>query len=408
MISNTSQSFNMFALKGKVQNYAWGGKKYISTLLNNKISNVKTAEYWLGTHIKAPSVIKTAQGNRSLREYLKSNLKKCLSKKTADTYGKLPFLFKVLDVNKMLSIQVHPSKIEAEKGFKHENDLGIPLTAVNRNYKDDNHKPEIMVALSEFWLLHGFLSKEKLMEILKNIPEFADLITVFEKQGYFGLYKSVMEKSKEETNKMLAPLIERIMPLYKSDKLEKSTPDYWAAKAVETSLDKSNLDKGIFSIYFFNIVKANKGEAVFQKAGMPHAYLEGQNIELMANSDNVLRGGLTQKHVDVPELLKHVLFEETIPNILLGDLQEDGLERVYATEAKDFELSKIDLSVEKTYKSEAKTVEILIVIGGEVAILEEKSSLYLKKGESVFFKAGSKYKIKTKDTAVIYKAKVPQ
>ena len=141
---------------------------------------------------------------------------------------------------------------------------------------------------------------------------------------------------------------------------------------------------------------------------MPHAYLEGQNIELMANSDNVLRGGLTQKHVDVPELLKHVLFEETIPNILLGDLQEDGLERVYRTEAKDFELSKINLSKGEIYKSEAKTVEILIVIGGEVDVLEEKSSLYLKKGESVFFKAGSKYKIKTTDTAVIYKAKVPQ
>lgn len=408
MISNTSQSFNMFALKGKVQNYAWGGKKYISTLLNDKISNVKTAEYWLGTHIKAPSIIKTSQGNQSLREYLKSNLKKCLSKKTADTYGKLPFLFKVLDVNKMLSIQVHPSKIEAEKGFKYENDLGIPLTAVNRNYKDDNHKPEIMVALSEFWLLHGFLSKEKLMEILNNTPEFADLITVFKTKGYFGLYKSVMEKSKEETNKMLTPLIKRIMPLYKSNKLEKNTPDYWAAKAVETSLDKSNLDKGIFSIYFFNIVKVNEGEAVFQKAGMPHAYLEGQNIELMANSDNVLRGGLTQKHVDVPELLKHVLFEETKPNILLGNLQKDGLERIYPTEAKDFELSKIDILNNEVYKSEAKTVEILIVMGGEVAILEEKSSLYLKKGESVFFKAGSKYQIKTKDTAVIYKAKVPQ
>ncbi len=408
MISNTSQSFNMFALKGKVQNYAWGGKKYISTLLHNKISNVKTAEYWLGAHIKAPSVIKTSQGSLSLREYLKANLKKCLSKKTVDTYGKLPFLFKVLDVNKMLSIQVHPSKIEAEKGFKYENELGIPLTAPHRNYKDDNHKPEIMVALSEFWLLHGFLSEEKLIKVLKATPEFADLVSIFESQGYFGLYKNVMEKSKEETNTMLAPLIDRIMPLYKENKLEKSSPDYWAAKAVATSRDSNDFDRGIFSIYFFNIVKANEGEAIYQKAGMPHAYLEGQNIELMANSDNVLRGGLTQKHVDVPELLKHVLFEETIPNILLGDLQEDGLERVYTTEAKDFELSKINLSKGEVYKSEAKTVEILIVIGGEVDVLEEKSSLYLKKGESVFFKAGSKYKIKTTDTAVIYKAKVPQ
>lgn len=134
------------------------------------------------------------------------------------------------------------------------------------------------------------------------------------------------------------------MPLYGQGKLEKSSPDYWAAKAAKELSKGTSLDKGIFSIYFFNIMRVNKGEAVYQKAGMPHAYLEGQNIELMANSDNVLRGGLTQKHVDVIELLENTTFEETTPQVLHGNLQENGLESVFETEAKDFELSKIEIN----------------------------------------------------------------
>ena len=109
----------------------------------------------------------------------------------------------------MLSIQVHPTKAEAEKGFKRENELGIPLTAPHRNYKDDNHKPEIMVALSEFWLLHGFLTKEKLTKVLDAIPEFHALRSVFQKEGYFGLYKKVMEQTQEASNQMLRPLVDK-------------------------------------------------------------------------------------------------------------------------------------------------------------------------------------------------------
>ncbi|XKX05834.1 hypothetical protein R8G61_00455 [Tenacibaculum maritimum] len=124
------------------------------------------------------------------------------------------------------------------------------------------------------------------------------------------------------------------------------------------------------------MVNVPKGEAIFQKAGVPHAYLEGQNIELMANSDNVLRGGLTKKHIDVPELLKHIVFEGTIPNLLKGTLQKNGLERIYYTSAKDFELSKIHISRKEVYKAKVLTVEILLVMDGEVTILE-KNQHYL-------------------------------
>ncbi|KGL62324.1 mannose-6-phosphate isomerase, class I [Polaribacter sp. Hel1_85] len=397
----------MSLLKGKVQNYAWGGTQYIPELLGLEVSEKRCAEYWLGAHVNAPSILKTPEGDKSLDEYLHLNLTRVLGTKIADKFGRLPFLFKVLDVNDMLSIQVHPSKIEAEKGFKFENEQGIPLTAKNRNYKDDNHKPEIMVALSEFWLLHGFLPKEKLIQVLKTIPEFNHLLTVFEDKGYFGLYKQVMEQTTEESNKILQPLVNRLLPLYKAGELDRTNPGYWAAKAVDSANDTTILDKGIYSIYFFNIVMANKGEAVFQDAGIPHAYLEGQNMELMANSDNVLRGGLTPKHVDVPELLKHVVFEETHPNIMLGELQDDGIERIYKSPAPDFELSQILLNSENKYQSVAQTAQVLIVIEGEAEVSEGDVSLVLKKGQATFLSAESDYRITSPSLATIYKATAP-
>ncbi|MCG7502967.1 mannose-6-phosphate isomerase, class I [Tenacibaculum sp. Mcav3-52] len=407
MINEATQTFNLLALTGQIQNYDWGGDNYITKLLKRKNDGKKIAEYWLGAHRKAPSIIKTSVGNQTLDNFLKRNLKKCLGKRVARKYGRLPFLFKVLDVKKTLSIQVHPSKKNAEKGFKEENILGIPLTAPYRNYKDDNHKPEIMVALSEFWLLHGFLPKSKLITRLEETPEFKKLVNIFKEEGYFGLYKNVMEKSNEEVYEILKPLIDRITPLYKNKKLDKNSPDFWAAKVVDESTNNKKLDRGIFSIYFFNIMKLNKGEAVFQKEGVPHAYLEGQNIELMANSDNVLRGGLTKKHVDVAELLKNIVFEETNPEVLYGCLKKDNLERVYETEAKDFELSKINIGESQVYKAKSRSVEILIVIDGEIEIVETKSVLNLKKGQSALLKAGSIYKITSKKKATIYKAKVP-
>jgi len=397
----------LYALKGKIQNYAWGGIQYIPDLLGFEAEEKKYAEYWLGAHVNAPSVLTTPDGDERLDAHLDANLAKNLGTEIAKKFGRLPFLFKVLDVNDMLSIQVHPTKIEAEKGFAHENELGIPLNAPHRNYKDDNHKPEIMVALSDFWLLHGFLPKSQLSQVLHDTPEFKCLISVFEEKGYFGLYKKVMEQSVEESNQLLQSLADRILPLYLSGKLLKSNPDYWAAKAVDSAVDKSILDKGIYSIYFFNIVKAIKGEAIFQDAGIPHAYLEGQNMELMANSDNVLRGGLTPKHVDVSELLKHIAFEETRPNIMLGEPQKDGIERIYRSPAPDFELSQIKLSMSDKYQSKAKTAQILIVIEGEAVISEEKLTLALGKGDAVFLDAECVYQISSPSSAIIYKATAP-
>lgn len=397
----------LFALTGKIQNYAWGGRQYIPELLCKNLKGQKAAEYWLGAHVNSPSMVATDDGKIALNSFLDSNLNQTLGTEIAQKFGRLPFLFKVLDVNDMLSIQVHPSKLEAEKGFRFENEKGIPLDAPFRNYKDDNHKPEIMVALSEFWLLHGFLGKEQLTQRLNDIPEFKGLLNVFKKDDYLGLYKTVMEQSQEESDKILGPLINRILPIYKAGRLDKSNPDYWAAKAFDMSEVKNAMDKGIFSIYFFNIIHANKGDAIFQDNGIPHAYLEGQNIELMANSDNVLRAGLTAKHVDVPELLKHVVFEGTEPHLMLGELQKDGIETIYKSPAADFELSKLELEKTHKYHAKAKTAQILMLIEGEAMIQEGKTSLKCKKGESVLLTAEADYSISPMLKVIIYKATAP-
>jgi len=398
----------IFSLKGKVQNYAWGGKHYIPSLLRKEPTEDKCAEYWLGAHVNAPSMVETDTGEQPLDAFINENLAENLGEKITEKFGRLPYLFKVLDVEDMLSIQVHPTKREAEKGYKRENEIGIPLSAPNRNYKDDNHKPEIMVALSEFWLLHGFLTEEKIKIVLQDVPELNSLSQVFEEKGYYGLYEKVMTESAAETNERLAPLVERILPKYKEGKLDKSNPDYWAAKAVISfGNDLSKLDKGIYSIYFFNIVKANKGEAVFQDAGIPHAYLEGQNMELMANSDNVLRGGLTPKHIDVPELLKHVKFEATIPNVMKGFSSEDGLERIYKSPAPDFELSQITMKENEVYKSKSSSASILIVIEGEAVVSDTETDLHLNKGETALLLDGADYRITSKIKTIIYKATAP-
>lgn len=397
----------LFLLKGKVQHYAWGGYDYIPQLLNIAPNGQPSAEYWMGAHVSAPSAIVTGNGDLTLDKLVAANPNEVLGPKAAARFGELPYLFKILDVKEMLSIQVHPTKTEAEKGFARENEAGIPLNAANRNYKDANHKPEIMVALGEFWLLHGFLPEDKLTQVLQAVPAFAPLQPIFEQEGYFGLYKKVMELPQEEVNAMLRPLAENALKAYQAGQLAKSDPAFWTGRAVANDpAGFEKLDRGIFSIYFFNIVQVQEGDAVFQDAGIPHAYLEGQNVELMANSDNVLRGGLTPKHIDVPELLKHTRFEAVHPRIIKGETATDPAEAIYPSPAPDFQVSRIQLAAQQTYQHNSVAPEILIVMEG-AATVSGSDTLEVTKGQCVFAAYGEQYSIKTSAATVIFKAAIP-
>jgi mannose-6-phosphate isomerase len=396
----------IFKLKGKIQHYAWGGYDFIADWLGIENNGHKPcAEYWMGAHPSASSILVSDEGELALYDAIKQNPDKYISNTVFDKFGELPYLLKILDVRDMLSIQVHPSKTEAIKGYEAEEAAGVLLSAPHRNYKDKNHKPEVMVALSEFWLLHGFLEDETLLNVLGTVPEFAGLSDVFLKDGHKGLYKHVMELPQEEVNRLLTPLLQREIDAKTAGTLRKSRPGWWASKLFSGSLLTGDIDRGVFSIYFFNIVKALPGEAVFQGAGIPHAYLEGQNVELMANSDNVLRGGLTPKHVDVPELLKHTIFEGTKVNILAGEKHGEG-EVVYNCPVPDFGISKIALLAGQEVEGRSKSLEIIVVMEGSLQVTGT-NTVYARKGEALAILPGEQYSVTTSLSTLAYKAFVP-
>jgi mannose-6-phosphate isomerase len=399
----------VFKLVGKVQHYAWGGNSFIPQLLHiDNGENKPFAEYWLGAHDNAGAELIIDSGERKkLNEYIQSDAVELLGENVNNKFKRLPYLLKILDVKDMLSIQVHPSKEHAENEFLEENKRSIPLNAPHRNYKDDNHKPELMLALGDFWLLHGFKSKEKIIKILKAIPELNFLLPVFEKGNYYELYKTVMELDQDIVNEVLQPLLDRIVPQYLNNELTKDDANFWAARAAITYNEPGKIDRGIFSIYLFNLVNVHSGEAVFQDAGLPHAYLEGQNVEIMANSDNVLRGGLTPKHVDVDELLKHIKFQETIPNIIKGKENHQHVHS-YITTAKDFELAAIELSSKEKITITTNSVEIFIVLNGTVVVTEkEETPLTIAGGEAFIAFYNASLQIYAEKNALIYRASVP-
>jgi mannose-6-phosphate isomerase len=401
----------VFKLQGRVQHYAWGGADYIPGLLSvDNREHKPFAEYWMGAHEHSPAVLDGVDENGkkvALSEYLRECPAERLGRYTAERFGRLPYLLKILDVKDMLSIQVHPSKASAELGFAAENQRGVALDAPDRNYKDDNHKPELMAALSEFWLLHGFKPEEELIQILSGTPELNFLTPVFSVGGYQLLYKTVMEMPQAQVDEVLQPLLDRILPLYRDGELVRSEEHFWAARAALTYNQGEGVDRGIFSIYFFNLLNLHPGEAIFQDAGLPHAYLEGQNVEIMANSDNVLRGGLTPKHVDVPELMKHVRFGATHPRILMGD-RDTGHITVYGTPAPDFELSRISLQGGEMVTVKAHSAEVFIVMDGRLGVIEDGVAPFSqRKGDSFVAMYQARFGLKAQEDVVLYRASVP-
>ena len=403
------QNTKIYKLEGIIQHYDWGGTEFLADLL--QVDNQKKmlfAEYWMGAHENAPSeIVLPKNKRRELHEFIQSNPAETLGEYVQQSFGRLPYLLKVLDVKNMLSIQVHPAKKAAEKEFDAESLTGITPDDPNRNYKDNNHKPELLVALSEFWLLHGFKPKKELTQILEATEDLNFLLPFFLQGGYEGLYKYVMEMSQAEVNDALQPLLSKICPQYEQGLLKKTDENFWAARAAQTFNQPEKIDRGIFSIYLFNLVRLEPGEAVFQDAGIPHAYLEGQNVEIMANSDNVLRGGLTSKRIDVTELLKHVKFEPIVPHIIKPRISNDKQE-IFETPAKDFQLNRIQLKESEQLTVQSQTAEIYLVYEGHVEAVSEEEILKLSRGEAMFVVTDATVSFTCKQDATLFRATVPK
>lgn len=354
---NMENSEKIFKIKGVFKHYDWGGKTFLPSLINVSNEEGKPyAEYWLGGSAH-------------------------------EIYGSVPYLFKVLDVEKMLSIQVHPSKETARRKFAEENARGIPVDAPERNYRDENHKPELLSPLSDFYLLHGFKPPEVLRATLGAIPEFAFLGEGFNAGGYRNMYNRAMTMPQDEVNAALRPVVDRILPMYQEGRLQKSDEHFWAARAALYFNANGHFDRGIFSIYFFNLLQLHAGEALFQDAGMPHAYLEGQTMEIMASSDNVLRGGLTPKHVDIQELLENIRFEATVPRVM-GSRPAGTGESIFHAPVTDFQLSRINVRSGEGMAVASEHVDIYFVARGSGLAVADEQEIYLRSGDSMLVRPG--------------------
>ena len=396
--------YSVHKLTGSIQHYSWGGTSFLPHLLSVENPNHKPfAEYWLGVHAGGPASVEVNQQSVLLSDIIASNPAEALSALVFEHFGGLPYLFKVLDVKDMLSIQVHPTKEYAKLAFENEEASGVPLTAPNRNYKDQNHKPEIMLAMSEFWLLHGFKSEAKIIETLESTAEFQVLAPLFKAVGLKGLYQFLMEMEQAQVDSLLSPVVKRALRNKQDGKIDKTSPEWWVAKLYENGGGILPIDKGVFSIYLFNIVCVQPGQGIFQDAGVPHAYLEGQNVELMANSDNVLRGGLTPKHIDVPELIKNINFEYIEPLIIEGTKPCMG-ESVYPAPTTDFGIASIKLDGSFAYTHQAQSIDMFLVVEGGCIVNNQMS---VKTGEAFVVFPGTSIELNSSGKTLIYRAFVP-
>jgi mannose-6-phosphate isomerase len=420
MSKSAEVEWGVLPLHGVVQHYDWGGHNFIPDLLGIENTTCRPfAELWMGAHAKAPSLVELAGRDEPLDQLIAEAPEQILGAASRHFGGRLPYLFKVLDVAKMLSIQVHPTLSQAREGFARENAEGIPLEAGHRNYKDDNHKPEIGIGLTEFWMLHGFRPLEQIAEVLDRIPELGSLMPGFRQRlaaaGHDHqarrvllreLYSNAMTMPQERVDSLLNSLLARLQT---NPVTTKENPDYWALRAAANfPLPGGHRDRGIFSVYLLNLVHLQPGQGTFQPAGVLHAYLEGVNVELMANSDNVLRGGLTTKHVDVPELLKILTFEGGSPEVF-GGIQVSDEQWVYRTPAQEFELSRIALEPRSRYAGEAiYGPKTLLVMSGRGSVTAAGRKTSLKRGSIAFVPAGTEFVMEAEEeNLLIFQAALP-
>jgi mannose-6-phosphate isomerase len=394
-------------LKNTIQEYAWGSCTAIPELMGQSSpADQPQAELWMGAHPKAPSFVSTGDGWKSLPILLSEYPLEILGKKIADKYhGKLPFLFKVLAAQEPLSIQAHPDADAAEKGFAREETLAIPFDAPNRNYKDPNHKPECLCALTPFWGLCGFRNVSEISSLLGHLcPEtLGELLGLLQENtqtnGLQVFFESIMQMSPQKQAETVHEAVRHAQTIVQD------CPEYdWIVRLHHAYPS----DIGVIFPAILNLVYLEPGEALFLEPGELHAYLNGAGIELMANSDNVLRGGLTSKHRDIDELMRVLSFDEKIVDILLPQNQNKHA-GCYRTSAEEFELSVISLGNGDSYTGPVdRSVEILLCTAGEHKITEtgQIKSMPFAKGSSVLIPAAvSGYTIQGQ--GVIYKAAVP-
>lgn len=371
----------MQKLINSVQNYAWGSKTALTELYGiANPDNLPMAELWMGAHPKSSSKVQDAQGNlHSLRDVIEQDKSGLLGNAVAERFGELPFLFKVLCADQPLSIQVHPNKQASEIGFAKENAAGIPLDAAERNYKDPNHKPELVFALTPFLAMNAFRPFSEIVSLLQPVaganPAIAHFLEEPGAERLSQLFASLLNMQGDEKSRALAVL---------KAALNSQQGEPWQTIRVISEFYPD--DSGLFSPLLLNVVKLNPGEAMFLFAETPHAYLQGVALEVMANSDNVLRAGLTPKYIDIPELVANVKFTPKPASELLTQPVKQAATLEFPIPVDDFAFSLLDLSTAGSDVTQ-QSAAILFCVEGEAVLSKGNEKLVLKPGESAFISA---------------------
>lgn len=380
-----------YKLFNKIQHYEWGtrdGEAFIPKFLGQQARpDTPYAELWIGAHPKAPSEIEIEGSRFPLDKIIDQHRIECLGRYVSEKFsGRLPFLLKVLSAAHALSIQTHPDKEQAVRLHASHPD----------HYPDDNHKPEIAIALDGLTALVGFKPAEKIADTLRAVPEIGE----FAGQRIFNnvvspasedaresavkeLYKDIMRNGGEKER--LSSCIRKIR-----ERLTKKVPRTAEEIQFLNQYELFGDDVGLLSFFFFNLIELKPGQAIFTGAGIPHAYIQGNIVECMANSDNVVRAGLTNKFKDVETLLDIMRYEFSDCTIMNSEQKQD--EVVYDAGAEEFRLTHVHKGggFKRACRSNDRP-SVCLITGGEAEIVWSLAGAeHLKrisKGESFFIPA---------------------
>lgn len=437
-----------------LRHYAWGDHRFIPALLGEPAGATPVAEAWYGAHPAAPATIFGAAGSQPLDRLIDADRRGWLGSDVADRFDALPYLLKLLAAARPLSIQVHPDAAQAQAGFAREEAAGIARDAPGRNYPDPRHKPELLVALTEFRALCGFRPLSAIREALAALPELAALLPPLHARP--DALRTLLEAWFALDDAVLAPALAQLMARLAAEDARQpfpsDAPAYWALLAHRERAAAAPPDRGLLMVFLLELLTLRPGQGMFLAAGVPHAYLQGAGVELMANSDNVLRAGLTAKHVDAAELLRIVRFDGPGAQVLdpLPDeaaegapaLRPEGLEGLeglegpeahgdaragaqadgatgtdavvtpgehcWPTEVDEFLLSRLQLRGGVPLTRRARGPETLLALpeAGHVSVDVNGERLLLGSGAACLIPAGARYSV-AGDDALVFRVRVP-
>ncbi len=381
-------------LRNPIMPYAWGSRRALRALRGLPGESAEPeAELWLGGHPKAPSEVEVDGTWKPLPEVIAADPEAALGPAVVGRFGpSLPFLLKVLAAGEPLSIQAHPDRAQAEAGFAREEAAGVSVTAPNRNYRDRGHKPEVIYALTPFVMMRGFRTPTAIADRVARLrlgdhwPEVAALAaTTDAAAGLRTFLASCLRMDPARADRLVSRAVAAIGP--RIARGEADVAEDWVVRLAKHYPG----DAGALAPLWLRVTTLAPGEAAFTGPGVLHAYLDGTGIELMSSSDNVLRGGLTPKHIDVDELLDVLRFvpgddgrvaiepEATTPASRVLRVQ---------TPAEEMELVAITLAGELE-RGPRSSAEIVLCTEGRGQVTTSAQTESIPCGESVFVPASA-------------------